>query len=215
MPNNTTRIVRNRFDMLSAEQQNDAVHLLERSGLTTRSATSRLKRAFLVLVGYKDNRPTATLTVKTPDASYVRDMFARAQVKHNGHGLELGYLYAEPGSGTVYNGPRLYREAMEVVRRTGTSFYAVTRADNATMTKYLSRKLGWYGSLPFASTKGRYDLILWTAEPQVSTRPVAVPTPIVATTRAVGRLTSQQIRFLNNAAETMQGRKVRVTIEAL
>src|SRR5688572_24018784 len=110
------QIIRGRPSFLTAAQKNDAATLIARSGLlNSRSALSRINRAFLVLIGYKNGTPTATLTVKTPEPEYVANVFRRAQVKQNGESLELGYLYAEPGSGAVFNGPKLYRNAMEVV----------------------------------------------------------------------------------------------------
>lgn len=180
-PNNV-RVKRARPEFLDASTKADAIRLVTDSGLLhRRDAESRINRAFLVMVGYKNNRATATLTVKQPDAAYVTKLFRRANVIHTGESLEFGYLYAPAGSGTLFNGPRLYREAIEVIRRTNTKFYAVTRADNETMTKYLSRKLGWHQSAPFASERGNYKLILWTGEPQrmiVQPRNVEVSRPV-------------------------------------
>lgn len=167
MPSNKITIVRGRPSFLTAQAREDAANLLTQSGLIREhTAMSRINRAFLVLIGYNNGRPVATLSVKKPDREYVTNLFQRAGVVHNGESLEFGYLYAPPGSGTMFNGPRLYRNALEVVRRQGTPFYAVTRADNNTMIRYLSRKLGWFGSLPFKSDIGSHKLILWTATPQ-------------------------------------------------
>lgn len=182
-------IIRGRPTFISKKALNDAAALLTASGLVqSHSALSRLSRAFLVLVGYNNKRSVATLSVKQPTRDYVTRLFERAGVVPNGEALEFGYLYAPPGSGAMFNGPRLYREAMEVVQRQGTPFYAVTRADNNTMTRYLSRKLGWFGSLPFKSEVGSHNLILWTATPQRSVVPPR--SPIAAKGR---RFTNQRV----------------------
>lgn len=173
------QITRGRPAFLTDTQRNDAAALLTRSGLVSdHSAISRINRAFLVLIGYLDSRPVATLSVKLPDREYVDALFERAGVKHNGESLEFGSLYAAPGSGAAFNGPKLYRAALEVVAKQGTPFYAVTRADNATMRRYLAAKLGLFSSQPFPSTRGDYSLLLWTSAPQEPITPSEVVTEV-------------------------------------
>ena len=205
-------IIRNRPEFLTANDRADVTSLLAQSGLIqTHSIASRIKRAFLVLLAKRDGEPMATLSVKKPDRAYIADVFDRANVKLGNQSVELGYLYAKPGAAGLWSGPKLGAIALETCRTLGVSMFAVTRADNAVMTRYLDR-LGAFRSEPFASTRGSYKLLLWTTCKQQAARVAPVVVPVAPYTGKVEAMSPTSRQWVYVPRE-FRGKVVIVTVK--